>query len=211
MTLFGKTYQQGGNQAVAGSTTYTRPNYPGLIDQINSFQLLDAPRSIFVIWLGHNDLGISPIDTIDQAADSALAIVKQGIGLLRRKGARRILVLGLCDFGVAPLGQRTLEQQAAFTGAEQRFNSALKVYARQKTLQSAGRIVIRYVDTFDFLDGVRAGLPYPNGIGLRDPQWICCRDWSAGNQYGYWDGLHFTTYEYGQLAQKLKGIIQRMK
>jgi phospholipase/lecithinase/hemolysin len=219
MAALGKPYNQGDNQAVSGAATYTYQTTfrsqlvtrPGLIDQINSFQLLGANRSVFAIWIGHNDLSLSPADSLNQAADSALATVKNGVALLRKKGATRILVLGLCDWAVTPAAHRTPDQQGVMNMAVLRFNTGLQQFARQMTRKFAGRATVRYVDTYDFLDGVRGQTANPDGIGTTDPQWICCRDWSAGNNYGYWDGVHYTTFIYDQLAQKLKAIINKMK
>jgi phospholipase/lecithinase/hemolysin len=219
MSMLGKAYQQGGNQAVGGAATYTYQadwdgrtiTRPGVIDQINSLQLLDAKRSVFVIWFGHNDLWLSPPESLDQAADNALATIKSGVALLRRKGATRILVLGVYDMAAAPAFQWTPEQQSIMDAALLRFNTGLQLYAQRQTKQWEGKATIRYVDTYDLLNAVRASLPYPDGIGISDQQWICCRDWSAGNSYGYWDGIHPTTFEHGQLAQRLKAVIGRMK
>jgi outer membrane lipase/esterase len=214
MASLGKVYQQGDNQAFGGAATYTSQTIsngllitrPGLIDQINSFQLLDAAHSVFIIWIGHNDIARNLDD-----ADSALATIKQGVALLRQKRAKRIVVLGVSDVAAEPAGQRGPDVVSAMDAVVLRFNAALQQYVQQKNKQWEGKLQIRYVDTFSLLNSVRATLPYPDGNGWSDPMFVCCHDWSAGNAYGYWDGVHPTTYEHGQLAQRIKAVIGRMK
>ncbi len=224
MALFGKSFSPQDNKAVAGASTYPYPinwnglliTRPGLVDQINALPIRDASQSLFIVWIGHNDLlrNLS-FNSTDSAAyeffsQFALDNIKQGIVRLHRRGARRIIVLSLFDFSTTKLIRDNQPDDILSISYQfWWFNVRLQQVVKQESTMFRDT-KLRFADAGSFLNGTLNELPYPYGAGIEDPLWICCRDFDAGNAYGTWDDRHPTTLRYGELAQWLKGIISRM-
>jgi len=224
MALFGKSFSPQDNKAVGGASTYPYPIdvngleviRPGLVDQINALPIRDASHSLFIVWIGNNDLirnwQYNSTDAASYAFFSQLALnnIKQGIVRLHRRGARRIIVLSLFDFSTtslirdnSPVDIPSVSYQVWW------FNVRLQQLVKQESTMFRDT-KLRFADAGSFLNGTLNELPYPYGVGISDPLWRCCRDFDAGNAYGTWDDLHPTTLRHGELAQWLKGIITRM-
>jgi hypothetical protein len=223
MALSGKSFSPRDNKAAAGAFTYSYTinvngllvTVPGLVDQINALPIRDASHSLFIVWIGHNDLlrnlSYNSTDSASYAFFSQFALdnIKQGIVRLHRRGARRIIVLSLFDLSTTKLIRDNVDDIPSISFQFWWFNVRLQQLVKQESTLFRDT-KLRFADAGSFLNGTLNELPYPYGVGINDPLWICCRDFDAGNAYGTWDDEHPTTLRYGELAQWLNGIIKRM-
>lgn len=178
------TLINGVNYAAGGSTTNStgvvQTWAPSLHQQIQWF-LLNSPRvldpnAVYFIWSGANDilallLAAPPVPTqlqLLQAASLASINVANEVAALSARGAKRIVVVSLPNFGIAPLITATAaaldlpELPAQMKNLSFTFNSMLN--------QQLGRVIaqyhtkVLYVDVYALLNNVvlatQAGKPY---------------------------------------------------
>jgi len=71
---------------------------------------------------------------------------------------------------------------------------------------------VRYVNVYSNWTSVlnnagNYGIIYPFSAGKDDPSFIATGDFSIGNEYGSWDGLHPTTTIHRLLAEWFKAAL----
>jgi phospholipase/lecithinase/hemolysin len=175
-------YQSADNFAVAGATTgdvnyNDRPGkeYPGLLDEIASFEALGAlnepERALYIVWAGANDFfvalntGMDPAVLIGHGVHNTMTAVSQ----LAQLGARHILVINVPDLGVTPYA-RSLGQSGSVTLLSALYNQALA--AALDELAEQGIETIRF-DAFSVLPCTRVLAPNrANRICARRSQFI---------------------------------------
>ncbi|WP_043874109.1 SGNH/GDSL hydrolase family protein [Legionella massiliensis] len=188
-----------------GSMTGSNPGYgiswaPSLIQQVSNY-LAHAPKkldsnAIYFIWAGSNDMLVSVIQNplpsqaqILQTANIAATNIASQVAALSARGARKIVVMSLPNFGISPFATElatstniptipvTLKKMSYFFNVllNQRlgqvitdFNTSPQItsvvaYSKQISQPSTGLQVV-IIDAYklvtDVIEASRAGRPY---------------------------------------------------
>jgi outer membrane lipase/esterase len=208
---FGIPYSQPNNKAFSSAASYDQPGIPGIATQIRSLPIKSPATALFVIWIGTNDVqqsapryyDIAYTTTVDR---TFLRNVSNAIRILYRKGARRVVVLNIYDITNTPLW-RNGPFAAALPAIEDRLNSLnAQLSARLNYLKpTVPRLRIIKLDVKTglstmFTSPQNYDIAFPYGIGYDDPNFLLTRDWSIGENYCTWDGLHPTSKLHRALA-----------
>ena len=205
--------QPADNFAVGGATTgtlnsndgFAGKEYPGLLDQIASFQALgsvtEPERALYVVEAGANDFfvalatGASPATLIGNGVNNTVAAIQQLWG----SGARFILVMNVPDLGVTPMarslgenGPRMLTQLSAA------YNQTLDLARNQ--LAQAGIPTVG-LDAFAVLDQM-ANTPAAYGFSNVAVPYLYAPPGESPDQFLFWDPVHPTTGAHQVLAER---------
>lgn len=200
----GMTITPGDNYAVGGATTgfanYNGPQYPGLLDELASFQnthtAAEARHALFVVWAGANDFflalqtGESPTELIQNGVSNTAQAIQQ----LWQSGARHILVANVPDLGLTPYAL-ALNLGAPVTQLSEAYNQALD--SALDSLASAGIPTIR-VDAFATLDQMVA---HPAQFGFTNVTAPLMYVGGNSAEFLFWDPVHPTTAGHAVFAQ----------
>jgi phospholipase/lecithinase/hemolysin len=153
--------------------------------------------ALFVIWGGPNDIFINPSEeTARAAADNIAAMV----GTLHSFGARRFLLPGMPDLGLAP---GAAGNAAFLTHLTETFNE--RFYGNLKTLRQLDHIGIALFDTTEFYRAAFAGdLGFVNVTSpcVLGNVLAAVRNCTLDDEEGYlfWDSSHPTTAAHQMLG-----------
>ncbi|EKD70306.1 MAG: hypothetical protein ACD_46C00575G0006 [uncultured bacterium] len=191
-------YAWGGARSDAGN--YNGFNWSGLSWQIDQFKLTSDPnKTLFIIWIGANDLINGNGSRTKATKNIAVAINK-----LTAKGAKNIVVLTLLDFTKAPVyNNPTLPDYAKFSKIKDKvqyeiaeFNHALLSEVIPKKSANYSVKIIQADDFFDYLFMKKI---YKN---TRDP-WLGTYYFPDKNGYLWWDAWHPMTSVHEKMANFL--------
>ncbi len=203
-------YQPGDNFAVGGATTGTLNSndgagkeYPGLLDEIASFQALgpvsEPERALYVVGAGANDFfialatGTTPEELIGNGVQNTVLAVQR----LWASGARHILVMNVPDLGVTPMA-RSSGLSGPLTQLSASYNQVLALALDR--LAAAGIPTMR-LDAFAVLDEM-ATLPAVYGFSNVSTPWLLTPSAGAQDEFLFWDPVHPTTGAHKVLARE---------
>ena len=162
-----------------GLYTLGSQGYPGMTTSVNQDLANPFPgisNILFVVWGGHNDI---LVNGQDQGVINVLNIVRK----LQAAGAEHILVPGVMDLGLTPLGNSLPSaDRQQLSNVSNAFNSSL---------QSALPSGVTYFDTASVLRNIIAN---PAAYNLTNVTAGCSITPACTNpdQYLFWDFFHPT-------------------
>jgi len=218
------------NNAIAGAKTRGHENPDiqalsdaqqipqlGLVGQVGLYLSGDpsftANNTLFVIWIGGNDLleygrGDSTAAGETELIQNAIDNINSSMGELATEGGLYFLVLTLPDIGKSPAyNQRTEAEIQAASALSSTFNSELqKALNAFKTAYPA--VTIYTFDVFSFLNRTIANNTFTNSTGTY-LQLDSEGDPTGGtnepaSDYLFWDTIHPTTRAHELLAVDVK-------
>ena len=202
------------NYAVAGARAHARAPVEAidLGDEVQAF-LVDfgagtAPRdALYVIEVGSNDIFDAARSGDPTLVFAGLQSIADNIGLLYANGARKFLLVGVPNLGLAPIAR--LADPAAASIASAQFNFALQVLVLPP-LSALPGIDIRFFDLYGAITEVAAD-PAAYGLTVIDTPCITpdiapfvCRD---PDTYMFWDGIHPTRAVHAIIAGKVESFL----
>jgi Phospholipase/lecithinase/hemolysin len=206
--MLGIDFNASGDVAVFGALTSS------LQYQINSLPEGDKRGSLVVLWIGANDVqNVFAGSPTDDTFNQAISNIQGGIESLRALGFRTILVPNVFNLTQTPAYRErfTATERAQQRALIQDFNNRLSaMVAAEKWGHPHAQV--RYVNVYSNWTSVlnnagNYGIIYPFSAGKDDPSFIATGDFSIGNEYGSWDGLHPTTTIHRLLAEWFKAAL----
>lgn len=217
------------NNAIAGAMTQYNVDLSGpygLLGEINDYTTsmpsFDPDNTLFVVWIGSNDMlaflntDPNPADDAPTLISTAMGNISEGMSQLVAAGARYFLVLGLPDIGKAPriVGNET--ESALVSTLAESYNQALQ--ATINGLEEANPDVkIYYFDVFSYMDQIIASGVFPNTTGT---YLILTENWGYtynedgslkhhdnASDYMFWDSIHPMTATHKLLADKVSAYV----
>jgi lysophospholipase L1-like esterase len=217
--MLGIEFVASNDVAIGGAATFDTVNdngdpLPGVDQQIASLPAGDKANAVVVLWLGTNDMlyvfsGYPAQEMIAQGVGN----IQHGIEQLYGLGFRTIIVPNVFDLA------RTPAYRSIYTSTEladqraliKNFNNQLAAMVATEQAQYPDA-KIRRVNVFTRWNHVLAyagnyGILYPYGVGMEDANYVATGDFSFGNSYSSWDGLHPTTTIHRLLAKWFNAAI----
>lgn len=180
-------------------------NFPGLQDQIDSFEADLGGRSadrraLYVVWAGANDFIVSTA-SVEQTIAIAVENTAIAVQRLHRAGARRIMVVNMPDLGLTPFG--------VLTGDPGGLSFLTAVYnqylgAALDGLELIGIETI-HLDSAALIQRMASN---PGDFGfsnVTDPYLMTGGDPA---EFLFWDILHPTTHGHSFIAAEAMGVLE---
>ena len=216
------------NWAFGGATVLeNKIPIPRLNQQVDSWQAYmrsakyySAKNTLFVLWIGANDITAAAGNVPALSAD-----VESGVKKLIDLGARRFLILNLPDIAKSPEVQNANKARApSITADVNAYNASLQAIAdRMRNTPSRPKVVL--FDAHDLIDKMLS-TPREYGFSVTDRQCLLI-DWRLGavkyiaphwastecanvdaQGWVFWDGSHPTTAAHKVLADHLSDVVK---
>ena len=217
--LLGINYSAQNNVAVGDAATFQYLDddgtvLPGLQDQIAKLPTGNKSSSVIVLWLGTNDLqlvfsGYPATETISQAISN----IQDGIENLYALGFRAVIVPNVFDLTQTPgyRGLYTAPERRAQRVLIKNFNGQLAtmIAVEQQQHPDAKILTVNVYAKWNHVlaNATNYGIAYPFAAGMDDPDFIATGDFSFGDVYGSWDGIHPTTTIHRLIAKWFKSAL----
>lgn len=217
------------NNAIAGAMTQYNVDLSGpygLLGEINDYTTsspsFDPDNTLFVVWIGGNDMlsflatDPNPADDAGTFISTAMGNISQGMSQLIAAGAKYFLVLSLPDIGKTPRIVGDEAKSALVTALTENYNQALK-----STVDGLGAanpdIKVYSFDVFSYMNQIIQSGVFPNTTGT---YLILTENWKYtynedgslkhhdnASDYMFWDSIHPMTATHKLLADKVAAYV----
>lgn len=202
-------YAWGG--AKSDNTNYNGLNWSGLLWQVDQYKPNSDPKkSLYIIWIGGNDL----INGDKEGAPIAKNI-DTAINKLVLKGAKNIVVLTLPDFTLVPAyNDKHLPEYNKFFPVAANvkkqimaYNAALKQLIPQKNKEFTKiQVHLNYIDLTELFDTIIENNAYNNTMN----PWLGTYKYPSNDGYMWWDAWHPMTSVHASIADHVSQVLKQL-